>query len=488
MFSRLTCAALVLGATVPGVDAAQYALLASGSSGWSNYRHQAEVGKAYQLLTKRGIPADNIVVMMYDDVVRDESNPAPGKLYAKPTPKGVPGDDVYAGLKIDYRGRDVTAPNFLAALTGNSSGVANVVNSTRRVLKSGPEDEVFVFFTDHGSPGMIHFPSIDNSEPLHALELLSAFKQMHANKQYKELVMYLETCYSASMFQKLLPEDIGIYAVSAANATNEAWSWYCGGSVTDDVHNGDDQVDGLAINNCLSDLFTMSWQEDLEAHPEKRTFAEQFAVIKNLSDTYHPGDDSFMGHRIVFEPQHSQRFGAVAAFDNKQLSEFMGSKKPELPVAAQKKFSGVRASDVELHLLNVQYQRAVKGKDQKLIAQRLQKLQDEVARRETAELVYKELVMLAYPENMLKQSQAAEITGTLPLQPACEKAVHRAMMSCPSFDALSGHARKFHHVVVNLCADTELGWAAAPENGAKTAEKACKIVAGKPRAEQLLTV
>lgn len=36
--------------------------------------------------------------MMYDDVVNSTSNPYPGKLFNRPH-----GEDVYAGLKIDYK-------------------------------------------------------------------------------------------------------------------------------------------------------------------------------------------------------------------------------------------------------------------------------------------------------------------------------------------------------------------------------------------------
>uniref|UniRef100_A0A0K0CX11 Legumain n=1 Tax=Angiostrongylus cantonensis TaxID=6313 RepID=A0A0K0CX11_ANGCA len=48
-----------------------YALLVAGSSGWWNYRHQANVAHAYQLLVNKGVPTENIIVMMYDDVASD---------------------------------------------------------------------------------------------------------------------------------------------------------------------------------------------------------------------------------------------------------------------------------------------------------------------------------------------------------------------------------------------------------------------------------
>jgi legumain len=42
---------------------------------------------------------------------------------------------------------------------------------------------------------------------------------MNSKKMYRKMVIYIEACHSASLFEGLLPNDIGIYAVVAANAT-----------------------------------------------------------------------------------------------------------------------------------------------------------------------------------------------------------------------------------------------------------------------------
>ena len=49
----------------------KWAVLISGSNGYSNYRHQADVCHAYQILHKHGIPDERIVVMMYDDIAEN---------------------------------------------------------------------------------------------------------------------------------------------------------------------------------------------------------------------------------------------------------------------------------------------------------------------------------------------------------------------------------------------------------------------------------
>jgi legumain len=53
------------------ISADNYAVLVAGSNGWYNYRHQADVCHAYQILHKNGIPDSNIVVMMYDDLAKN---------------------------------------------------------------------------------------------------------------------------------------------------------------------------------------------------------------------------------------------------------------------------------------------------------------------------------------------------------------------------------------------------------------------------------
>ena len=51
----------------------------------------------------------------------------------------------------DYRGSDVNADNFLSVLAGEEPAV---IGSSGKVIKSGPDDRVFVFYADHGAPGM----------------------------------------------------------------------------------------------------------------------------------------------------------------------------------------------------------------------------------------------------------------------------------------------------------------------------------------------
>ena len=73
------------------------------------------------------------------------------------------------------------------------------------MLKSTEESNVFVYYSDHGNTGLIAMPEGGN---VYADRLTEVLTDMHKRAMYKELVFYLEACYSGSMFENILPEDI----------------------------------------------------------------------------------------------------------------------------------------------------------------------------------------------------------------------------------------------------------------------------------------
>nr|XP_016467355.1 PREDICTED: vacuolar-processing enzyme beta-isozyme 1-like [Nicotiana tabacum] len=74
-------------------NSVRWAVLVAGSNGYGNYRHQADVCHAYQILKRGGLKDENIVVFMYDDIAKSELNPRPGVIINHPN-----GSDVYAGV------------------------------------------------------------------------------------------------------------------------------------------------------------------------------------------------------------------------------------------------------------------------------------------------------------------------------------------------------------------------------------------------------
>jgi legumain len=271
---------LVLALLAATTYGAQFAVLVAGSNGWSNYRHQSDVCHSYHVLRNNGIPASNIIVMAYDDIANNRRNRFPGTMYNKPSGAD-PGSNVYAGCVIDYKGDDVTAANFLAVIQGKNS---EVVGGNGRVLESGPEDEVFIFYSDHGSPGLIAFPA---GPFLYADDQLQALQYMHDQSMYKQLTYYLEACESGSMFINL-PTNTNIYGVSAANPSQSSWATYCP---------PDDVIAGSSLGACLGDEFSVNWMENTEANdPQTYTLQSQYTDVAKLtleSQVMQWGDLSF---------------------------------------------------------------------------------------------------------------------------------------------------------------------------------------------------
>lgn len=268
----------LLLATFPGlVQADRWAVIAAGSKGWWNYRHQADACHAYQVLKKSGIPEDHIITMMQDDVANSSENPLKGQLYNKPGDDAV---DVRAGCNIDYSGDIVTGALFTGVITGNESAVP----ANGKVLKSGPNDDVFIYFVDHGGAGIVSFP---NGPFYHATQLSMDLEAMQNNTMFNTLIFYMEACYSGSMFTDLPTNGNGrMLALTAANAKESSWGYYC---MDADVH-------GKDIGTCLGDLFSISWMEDSDAADlSTETFKTQIdRVVKrtNKSHVLQFGDTS----------------------------------------------------------------------------------------------------------------------------------------------------------------------------------------------------
>jgi legumain len=259
MFKTTLAVAALLGYVSAAVTD-HWAVLVAGSNGFWNYRHQADICHAYQILRKNGVPESQIILMAYDDVANDSENPFPGKIFNKPN-----GEDVYAGCKIDYRTTDVTPENFLAILEGNAAALKG--KGTGRVLKSNSNSKVFINFADHGAPGLIAFPN----SYLYANDFNKTINYMSENKMYDQMVVYIEACESGSMFDGILANNINVYAVTAANPSESSWGTYC---------YPDDAINGTHINSCLGDLFSVNWMENAETSPiDSETLDVQFSKV-----------------------------------------------------------------------------------------------------------------------------------------------------------------------------------------------------------------
>ncbi|KAG5028268.1 hypothetical protein AAZX31_05G053800 [Glycine max] len=245
----------------------RWAVLVAGSNGYGNYRHQADVCHAYQLLIKGGLKEENIVVFMYDDIATDELNPRPGVIINHPE-----GQDVYAGVPKDYTGENVTAQNLFAVILGDKN---KVKGGSGKVINSKPEDRIFIYYSDHGGPGVLGMP---NMPYLYAMDFIEVLKKKHASGGYKKMVIYVEACESGSMFEGIMPKDLQIYVTTASNAQENSWGTYCPGM---------DPSPPPEYITCLGDLYSVAWMEDSETHNLKReSVKQQYKSVKQRTSNF----------------------------------------------------------------------------------------------------------------------------------------------------------------------------------------------------------
>eukprot|EP01065_Artemidia_motanka_P023085 TRINITY_DN274_c0_g1_i2.p2 TRINITY_DN274_c0_g1~~TRINITY_DN274_c0_g1_i2.p2 ORF type:complete len:450 (+),score=187.27 TRINITY_DN274_c0_g1_i2:70-1350(+) len=405
----MRCAALVSAALfATTAKAADYAVLAATSKSYANYRHQADIAHAYQVLTKGGVPAENIITFMYDDVANNRENPFPGKLFNQPTAAGVPGVDVYGGVKIDYRKRDVTSKNFLSVLTGDAAAMQG--KGTGRVLTSGKNDRVFVNVVDHGAPGMVAFPGAFSR--LYKEDLMTALKTMQSKGMYKQLVFYLEACESGSMFADL-PADMNIYATTAANAQESSWGTYCG----NDAH-----VDGKNLDTCLGDLYSVNWMQNADKmNLAKETLQTQYTDVKAATNK-----------------SHVMQFGEMS-MAQLPAGDFEGVESRNVSVqTGPTDIGAVDSRDAALSMLFSRYLRAAGA------------ARDAAAANLVAEIDARQAADKLFADIAAKVAPAADLTAPLALvHRQCHKAADAAVAQhCGGY---SDYSLKHVRTMINVC-------------------------------------
>uniref|UniRef100_T1JY50 legumain n=1 Tax=Tetranychus urticae TaxID=32264 RepID=T1JY50_TETUR len=309
-----------------------HAVLVAGSNTYDNYHHQADVCHAYQVLRNHGVPIENIILMIYDDIANNSKNPYPGKIFNVPF-----GPDVYAGLLKDYTGMELTPENFLGVLKGDKDLAAK----GKKVLTSGPNDHVFIYCANHGATGLIGFPT----GALSSDDLNKALVYMHEHKMYDKLVFYLEACNSGSMFENILPDNINIYATTSANSVELSYACYC---------------DEPEFHTCLGDDYSVSWLYNSDFNDLAiETLEQQFKYVVEGTIKSHP-----------------QQFGqkSIASLN---VGQFLGENTSSKIHAARsypKDF--VNSRDVPLVMLRRKIERTDDAAEAAVLAKELQTLID----------------------------------------------------------------------------------------------------------------
>ncbi len=213
-----------------------WALLVAGTTGWVNYRHQADVYAVYQLLRKHGYAKDHIITIAEDDIAYNVQNLYPGVVRIMPD-----GDNVYRNLHINYALSDLNPSDLCRILCGEST------NITREVLPSNNDDNVFIYWCGDGDSNELEF----GNYTITSEQMASYLQKMSAKGHFRKLFFALETCYSGSIGQRLegLP---GLLCITAANENETSKA----------------DIPDLQLGVWLSNGFTRGFLEAIEDNPD----------------------------------------------------------------------------------------------------------------------------------------------------------------------------------------------------------------------------
>jgi len=402
----------------------QWALLVAGSNYWYNYRHQADVCHAYQVLHAHGIPDENIVVMMFDDLANNQQNPTKGIVINHPD-----GKDVYKGVPKDYVGNDVNVQNFLNILTGNKAAMKGI--GSGKVIESGPNDHVFVNFVDHGATGILAFPVGE----LTVKQLSDALNKMFTEKRYAKLVLYVEACEAGSMFRNVLPANINVFATTASDYDESSYACYY------------DNKRGTY----LGDWYSVNWLEDSDKENiEKETLQAQFKIVKNITTT-----------------SHVMEYGDMS-ISKLVVGEFQGEKPTPAQTYSKVPFNrGAPSWEVPLDILFRQQADAKTEQEKETFKLKIDEM---IEKRGHLETIVKKIVTRV----SVSREHEQRLTLTRPTQLTNLDCHHQLIkaFSRHCFDfGINTYALKYAYVLANICEDGSMN----VDNIVRTMRQVCKV-------------
>lgn len=224
-----------------------WAVLVSTSRFWFNYRHLANVLSFYRTVKRLGIPDNQIILMLPDDMACNPRNTFPGAVFNDKSRDLDLYDDKSAlenlgmgGIEVDYRGNEVTVENFIRLLTDRWP--SSHPHSKR--LMTNSQSNVLIYLTGHGGDEFLKF---QDSEEISSFDIADAFEQMYEKRRYNELLFMIDTCQANTMYEAFYTP--GVLATGSSAKDQSSYS-----------HHADQDV-GVAV----IDRWTYYYLEFLEA-------------------------------------------------------------------------------------------------------------------------------------------------------------------------------------------------------------------------------
>merc|ERR1712039_424120 len=261
---------------------------------------------------------------------------------------------------------------------------------------------------------------------IHAADVNTALETLQSKGGYKELLFYLEACESGSIFANLLKAP-NAKAMTAANAKESSWGWYCAGSGT-----GGDMVDGKNIGSCLGDEFSVRWMEDTDSENiRSETVGQQVTKVT-----------------AAVKKSHVQQYG-VKSFDSEPVADFQGNNGAMWAVSALSpppNGNGVDSRQVEVHQAYYKVLRATTADQRKEAEQELSQI---LARRHAADVKFAAVAVAAAKGDANKGDELLEGTIDTLNAPCHQGLLKLAVEHCGTFD---DYSMRYARLFANMCA------------------------------------
>lgn len=202
------------GGYAPGPRTGAWALIVALSSGWENYRHQADALAQYQLLRANGFRDDRIVLVMADDLAAHPANREPGVVR-----NVAGGPDLRGGAVVDHALAGLDAGDLLSILAGRRTA------RLPAVIESGPGDDVYAFFVGHGNAsGMLvgATSGAGGGSFVTPEDLAATVDEMFQQGRYRRLLVVVETCHGGVMGTRLTAP--GALLLAGANPVESSFA------------------------------------------------------------------------------------------------------------------------------------------------------------------------------------------------------------------------------------------------------------------------
>ena len=281
-----------------------WAVIAALSSGWHNYRHQADALRQYQLLRAGGIDDDHIVLVLADDLASHEDNERPGEIRNE-----IDGEDLYATTKIDYS-LSLSPEQLQDIIAGR------VTEATPTVIDPGPASNIYIYLVGHA--GLSGIPvgaqtaaeGLDPSDLVFSPDLLrEGLCELQHDNRFRRALVVIESCFS------------GVFGEAESGG----------------IEHGCEQTAGQAplegvVMLTASNSHELSYAADYDPELSEwvndefsRSFARQVELgfDRNLADVFVDTYRSVAGsHPSVFNTAHAGHPGHTGRLSMIPLSEF----------------------------------------------------------------------------------------------------------------------------------------------------------------------